>query len=184
MKTIPLTKGRFALVDDLDYPWLSKLKWCFSSDGYAVNFYADEYGKRHRQSMHRMIMAHTRSDPLPHHIQVDHINRDRTDNRRCNLRYATRTENQANKDKQKNNQSGYKGVSWHKTKWEARIKYGDKKLYLGRYDDPFTAALVYDCASCLLYTDFAGVNFTTIPTPAEVEQIVQERMAYLKAKAA
>jgi hypothetical protein len=182
MKSIPLTKGHFALVDDLDYPSLSKFKWCFSSDGYAVNFYADEYGKRHRRSMHRLIMA--RDAPLPRYLQVDHINRNRIDNRRSNLRYATRTQNQANKNKQKNNCSGYKGVSRHQTKWEARIKYRDKKLYLGRYDDPLTAALVYDCASRLLYGDFAGENFPAMPTPAEIDQIVRERLASRRSKAA
>jgi hypothetical protein len=182
MKTIPLTKGRSALVDDADYPWLSKFNWHCSSDGYATNYYTDEFGKRHRRSMHRMIMAH--GNPLPRHIQVDHINRNRTDNRRCNLRYATRTQNQANTGKQKNNRSGYKGVSWHKTKWEARIKYGAKKLYLGRYDNPLKAALVYDCASRLLYGDFAGVNFPDTPTPAEIEQIVQQRLASRRSKAA
>jgi hypothetical protein len=124
--------------------------------------------------MHRLIMAH--DDPLLRHIQVDHINRNRIDNQRSNLRYATRTQNQANKNKQKNNCSGYKGVSLHQTKWEARIKYGDKKLYLGRYLHPITAALIYDCASRLLYGDFAGVNFPNIPTPLEVDAVVRERL--------
>jgi hypothetical protein len=182
MKTIPLTKGRVALVDDLDYPWLSKLCWRYSSDGYAINTYTDEFGRRHRRSMHRMIMAH--GNPLPRHIQVDHINRNRTDNRRSNLRYATRTQNQANKNKQKNNQSGYKGVSRHQTKWEARIKYRDKKLYLGRYLHPITAALVYDCASRLLYGNFAGINFPNIPTLPEVDEVVRERLAQHLKKAA
>ena len=182
MKTIPLTKGRVALVDDIDYPWLSKLRWYYSSDGYATNTYLDEFGRRHRRGMHRMIMA--RGAPLPRSLQVDHINRDRIDNRRSNLRYATRTQNQANKNKPKNNKSGYKGVSWHKTKWEVRIKYGAKKLYLGLYDHPFTAALVYDCAARLLYGDFAGVNFPDRPIPAEIEQIVQQRLASRQSKAA
>jgi hypothetical protein len=175
MKSIPLTKGRTALVDDADYPWLSQLRWCFSSDGYAVNYYTDEHGQRHRRSMHRLIFARRRGDPLPRSLQVDHINRNRIDNRRHNLRYATRTQNQANKSKQKNNRSGYKGVSRHKTKWEVRIRYAGKKLYLGLYLDPVTAAEVYDGAARLLYGDFAGVNFPDRPTPAYIDQIVKAR---------
>ena len=134
--------------------------------------------------MHRLIMAHRRGSPLPRALQVDHINRDRTDNRRRNLRYATRTQNQANKHKPKNNKSGYKGVSRHQTKWEVRIKYGAKKLYLGLYDNPFTAAQVYDCAARLLYHDFAGVNFPDMTTPAAIQQIVDKRLAQHLKKAA
>ena len=60
MKSIPLTKGQFALVDDADFPWLSRLRWCYSSAGYAVNYYADEYGIYHKRSMHRMVMTQMR----------------------------------------------------------------------------------------------------------------------------
>jgi hypothetical protein len=57
MKLIPLTKGRFVLVDDLDYPWLSSFRWCYSSDDYAVNYYRDEDGRSRKRSMHRLLMA-------------------------------------------------------------------------------------------------------------------------------
>jgi hypothetical protein len=90
-------------------------------DRYAVSYYADEFGKCHRRGMHHMIMG--RGNPLLRHLQIDHISRERLDHRRSNMRFATRSQNQANKGKQCNNTSGHKGVSWHKTKWEARIKF-------------------------------------------------------------
>jgi hypothetical protein len=168
MKLIPLTKGRFALVDDSDYPWLSQLRWCYSSDGYAVNYYRDEYGIYHRRSMHRLIMARMLEQFVPPDLQVDHINHDRIDNQRNNLRLATRSQNQAYKKLQVSNSTGYKGVIWNRSKWEVRIRYQGRKLYLGRYDDPIQAALVYDGAARLLYQEFAGLNFPQRPTPFEL----------------
>lgn len=97
MKQISLTKGHVALVDDVDYPWLSNMRWCSSSDGYATNYYTDEHGRRHRRGMHRIIMAHMLSGPIPRNLTVDHIDRNRLNNTRSNLRLATRTQNQANK---------------------------------------------------------------------------------------
>lgn len=176
MKQIPLTKGRHALVDDSDYPWLSQLRWCYSSDGYAVNYYRDEYGSYHKRTMHRLVMAKKLEQIVPRDLQVDHINHHRIDNRRENLRLATRSQNQAYKKLQVNNTSGYKGVIWNRNKWEVRIRYQGRKLYLGRYDDPILAAFVYDGAARLLYQEFAGLNFPDHPTPLDIEQIVLQRL--------
>ncbi len=176
MKQIPLTKGCVALVDDLDYPWLSRLRWCYSSDGYAVNYYRDEYGSYHKRSMHRLVMAKMLEQIVPRDLQVDHINHNRIDNRRENLCLATRTQNQAYKKRQVNNTSGYKGVIWNRVKWEVRIRYQGRKLYLGRYDDPIQAALVYDSAARLLYQEFAGLNFQDRPTPPDIEWIVIQHL--------
>jgi len=176
MKTIPLTKGKIALVDDVDYRWLSQLRWCCSSGGYATNYYTDEHGGRHRRGMHRMIMTRMLGGPIPRNLTADHINRDRLDNRRRNLRLATRTQNQANKGLQINNSSGYKGVNWHAGKWETRITYQGKKLYLGRHISPVAAALVYDCAARLLYEEFAGCNFDS-PAPPHIEKFVRAKLA-------
>jgi hypothetical protein len=176
MKTISLTKGRIALVDDSDYLWLSSYRWCYSSDGYAVNYYWDAHGTKRKRTMHRLVMAEILGHPVPRELQVDHINHNRTDNRRENLRLATRSQNQAYKGLQINNTSGYKGVIWHQNAWEARIRYEGRKLYLGRYSDPIDAALVYDGAARVLYGDFAGVNFPHRPTPPEIEQILIEKL--------
>ncbi|MAS36289.1 MAG: hypothetical protein CL610_19955 [Anaerolineaceae bacterium] len=176
MKQIPLTKGQVALVDDADYLWLSGYRWCFSSDGYAVNYYWDETGTKRKRSMHRLLMAEILEHRVPRDLQVDHINHQRIDNRRENLRLATRSQNQAYKGLQVNNTSGYKGVVPNRRKYEVRIRYQGKRFYLGLYTDPVKAALVYDGAARLLYADFAGVNFPDRPTPPEIEQLVIQRL--------
>ena len=66
---------------------------------------------------------------------VDHINRDKLDNRKENLRTVTRTQNQLNKGRQKNNISGYEGVTWdkRKEKWVSRISVNRKQIFLGQF---------------------------------------------------
>lgn len=68
---------------------------------------------------------------------IDHINRQRADNRICNLRIATTTENLQNASIRTDNTSGQSGVSWHKVtkKWRARIQTGKKEIYIGLFND-------------------------------------------------
>ena len=70
--------------------------------------------------------------------QIDHINRVKDDNRLCNLREATQSENNWNVGKYKNNKSGLTGVSWHNStkKWQAQISVNGKLIYLGLFDTP------------------------------------------------
>ncbi len=83
--------------------------------------------------LHRMIMN------APFDIDVDHKHGSNTkhDNRKSNLRLATVSHNQMNKEIQSNNTSGYVGVSWHKKskKWRARINVNKKEIFLGEYSD-------------------------------------------------
>jgi hypothetical protein len=166
MPQIPLSQGYAALVDDEDYEWLSHYRWRYNSKGYAVH-YTRVNGERKTVFMHRLILD------APRGLQVDHINRDRLDNRRANLRFATRSQNQANKERQKNNTSGYKGVNWHAGRWAARIRVNRRRVHLGQYDDPETAALVYDAAARRFYQEFAGLNFPQRATPPEIEHLVE-----------
>mgnify|MGYP001062001530 CR=1 FL=1 len=167
---IPLTKGAVARVDPADYERLTQMgSWCLNSSGYAVH-YTKINGRRKTLLMHRLLMD------APRHLQVDHINRDKLDNRRENLRFATRSQNQANKNVGKNNTSRFKGVNQNKGKWEARIKYHGRRINLGRFTNRIKAALVYDVASLMLYRDFAGVNFPgRVPAPPMV-RYVQKRL--------
>jgi hypothetical protein len=126
--------------------------------------------------MHRMIIIRMLDHFDLGDLQVDHINHNRIDNQRENLRLATRSQNQAYKKLQVNNSTGYKGVIFHNGKWEVRIRYQGRKLYLGCYDDPIQAASVYDGAARLLYQDFAGLNFSDRPTLPDIEQIVIQRL--------
>jgi hypothetical protein len=103
--------------------------------------------------MHREIMGLANGDPM----QVDHIDPTQTlDNRRCNLRLATFTENQRNKRRQRNNTSGIKGVSRNKSgRFQVTIHVGGKNKYLGRYDSVAEAGRVYAEAAAKYYGEFA-----------------------------
>jgi hypothetical protein len=115
LKRIFLTKGYFTLIDNEDFDYLSQWKWHIDSKGYAVRTINDR-----KYSLARQILKLPKDDKL----EVDHINRVRLDNRKINLRIVTRSENLLNRGIQKNNNSGFKGVSWSKTanKWRTTFK--------------------------------------------------------------
>lgn len=133
MKKIKLTHNQFALVDNEDYDFLSQFNWHINKLGYAAS---QKDNKKYY--MHRLV------NKTPIGMDTDHINRDRLDNRKVNLRTATRTENAINRGKNKNNTSGFKGVSWNKgnNKWLAHIKVNYKLINLGTFRDIKDAVLV------------------------------------------
>ena len=153
MKTIELTQNKFALVDDGDYYFYSNWNWQYAN-GYAIRF--ERHGKTRKTIyLHREILN------SPMNLDVDHINRNRLDSRRGNLRIATRSNNMANSPKPKNNTSGYKGVVWRKRKekWEVKITYNYKKFYLGEFKCLEDAAKAYDKAAIINFGEFATLNF-------------------------
>ena len=90
---------------------------------------------------HRLAWAmHHWEDPGD--LQIDHINRVRTDNRIVNLRLVERSANQRNRGLQKNNTSGFTGVCWNhrRNAWEAKVTLGGKLNHLGYYSTPEAAA--------------------------------------------
>tara|TARA_R110000824_G_scaffold396554_1_gene598108 strand:- start:1212 stop:1535 length:324 start_codon:yes stop_codon:yes gene_type:complete len=104
--------------------------------------------------MQRFIMD------APKGMQVDHINRNPLDNRKSNLRICTNAENSYNTGPQKNNTSGYKGVSWRKDakKWTAYIGHAPKS-HLGYFDTPEEAAKARDAKAKELHGEYAHLNF-------------------------
>lgn len=134
MKLIPLTQGKFAQVDNEDYEKLSKYKWHFHT-GYAATT-----SKTIR--MHRLILNAKVGE------EVDHINRDKLDNRRGNLRICTRSENNHNMGLRRDNTSGYKGVNYFKLRkcWVARLQLGQKRYYLGGFATKTEAVLALEKA--------------------------------------
>lgn len=91
---------------------------------------------------------------------LDHINQIRDDNRWPNLRECTKSQNGANAEKNKNNTSGYKGVSWHKPtkKWLAKIRHKNKDFHLGCFKYPHEAAKAYNSKALELFGEFAYLN--------------------------
>lgn len=172
-RSILLTKGQFALVDADDYDLLMKVgRWCYSRSRYAVHYYTDELGRSKTLYMHRYLMERNIRGGISAGMQVDHRNNNRLDNRRSNLRLATRRENQAHKGQRKDSSSPFKGVTRNTGKWEARIKYGSQRINLGRFDKPEDAAWMYDAATRLLNKDFAGPNFSDHPRRAVFERVI------------
>lgn len=158
VEEIPLTQGKAAIVDAVDFEWLSQWKWCAYRDGktwYARRSGRSQDGKRITVSMHREIL-----DAHPG-VEVDHRNADGLDNRRVNLRLATKAENGRNRLTPINNTSGYKGVYWHERhrKWYAQITVEKKRAHLGHFDSAEDAARAYDKVAKEVYGDFANTNF-------------------------
>lgn len=93
--------------------------------------------------------------------EVDHINGNGQDNRACNLRLADHSQNLANRGRNANNTSGFKGVYWHRRarKWMAQIVVRGKVLYLGLHPDRYAAARAYDRAAIEHFGPFAARNF-------------------------
>lgn len=154
MKSIPLTHGKFAIVDDEDYEWLMQWKWQASEKGYATRTQWVGNGKQKRISMHRLI------NKTPDGLETDHINGNRLDNRKCNLRTCTNAENQQNRRKKEGTTSVYKGVHWNSKdkRWYALIKHDGKTTYLGSFKNEIDAATTYNKAASEIHGEFARIN--------------------------
>jgi hypothetical protein len=161
-----LTKGAVTSVDFDDYNILAQFKWCLSvtrknTQGYAVRYMNDGTSKGCLVSMHRQIMG------LP--VQgrervVDHINGNRLDNRRCNLRIGTTSQNLANIPKRKTSRQAYKGIQQRRSSgWIASITVAGKRTYLGYFATPEEAARAYDKAALALRGTFSKGNFGALP---------------------
>lgn len=158
MKQIPLTRGQLALVDDADFEAMSAFKWYATKIGntfYAVRVVTGENGKRKMIYMHRLIIG-AACDGL----QVDHADMNGLNNQRDNLRACTRSENQRNRSTDRNNTSGFKGVSWDKNrgKWRAYIRLNGKERHLGRFADAAEAYAARCAAAVELHGEFARMK--------------------------
>lgn len=148
---VPLTRGKFAVINSDDLELVMGFKWHITNLGYArTDFWKPQRGYIF---MHRLIM------PCPQGLQVDHINGDRLDNRRENLRICTQAQNVAARLKTKNQtHSKYKGIKRIRTKWSAVLRHRDKDIYLGMYDNELSAAKAYDAKALEIHGEFAKTN--------------------------
>lgn len=152
MKEILLTQSKVAIVDDEDYDYLMQWSWCYSG-GYA-NRYFHKKMKSKSISMHRAIMK------TPEGMETDHINHNKLDNRRRNLRICDRFQNRHNRPRQRNNTSGHKGVSWYKksNKWRVQITFHGKKIHVGVFVNIEDAAKAYQNKAKELFGEFANIT--------------------------
>ena|SRR3990167_393779 len=163
MKRIKLTQGKFALVDNEDFEFLQKWKWCAALDKKCKDFRA--MSNRHRwekvkpvtMRMARIIMNATKGE------MIDHINHNTLDNRRGNLRICTQIQNSRNSKIYKNNTTGYKGVSkctsltrYHKKDYfAAQIRFNKRLITLGYGTNKKSLAKLYKAASIKYFGEFA-----------------------------
>jgi hypothetical protein len=171
---ITITLGRKktpSFLDDVDAD-LSAIKW-FSIGGYAARINPD--ARPVRIMIHRIVMARIIGRELTNSEIVDHINRNSLDNRRGNLRLATRKTNGQNRAQNRNSRSTYKGVCWFKAgrNWRATISVDGKQYTVGYFDNIRDAVIAYNLAAKEYFGEFAYIN----PVPEAIPPVDAEETA-------
>ncbi len=155
---LPLTKGQSAIVDREDYERLAVFNWYATWSESAGTFYATRSihspaGREgSKMQMHRELLS------APPGVTVDHRNGDGLDNRRNNLRLATRSQNACNRAVFKNSTSGIKSVIFHKQnrRWRARIQIDGERISLGCFATKQEAQAAYISAAARIHGEFAN----------------------------
>lgn len=147
MKLLPLTMGKFAMVDDDDFEWLRHFKWCVCKPKKDSNiFYAGRRINGNVVRLHSVIMN------TPKGMMVDHINHDGLDCRKSNLRIATPSQNAMNK-------RNISGAYLHRRKsgnyWSSYIQVNYQNIYLGFYKSRDEAVSAYRDARIKYFGEFA-----------------------------
>lgn len=152
MKNLHLSTGERIIVDDDDFEEASRHVWHKCGLGYAGRTLNGR-----TVYMHRLIMNAKKGD------EIDHINRNKLDNRKSNLRFCNHSLNQANRPIHSKNTTGFLGVTWHKKarKYQTRIRISGRKTHLGLFEDIKEAARVYNEAAIKQFGEFAQLNETT-----------------------
>lgn len=150
MREIPLSNGGAAFVDDEDFDLIAAYRWRRNIGGYAVRS-TTQNGVNRTYSMHRVIFGAVSGQ------QVDHIDRNRLNNVRANLRLATASQNAINRVSA--SKTGYRGVQQDYRRFKAMIWAAGQFYLLGRFSNAIEAARAYDKAARQLHGDFAVLNF-------------------------
>jgi len=158
MKTIPLTRGFVANVDDVDFDWLNQYKWHVNTNNRKTHFYAVARIGTVMKKMHRLILGVEDSE-----VFVDHRDLNTLNNQRDNLRLATRSQNAANRKIRARAGVSYTGVYLNgfnpdgSFRWIAKCKKNGK-AHIETYDSEIKAALGYNEMASRLHGEFAKLN--------------------------
>ncbi len=151
-----LTNGGFTILDEADHKRFRRWNWQRHSKGYVSRCQSNgRAGTSQTFYLHREILG------APKGVQIDHINGNRLDNRRSNLRFANQFLNNGNMKMQERPKSApFKGVSLRKDtgKWAAYIKHAGRKITLGCFATPEEAAVAYNAAAQAQWGEFAHPN--------------------------
>lgn len=158
MKTIPLSQGFVATIDDDDYERVNAFRWSASkrrTTVYAQRKIKTPSGRWTSLLLHRFIM-----NVVHPKLYVDHADHDGLNCQKSNLRVCVPGENNGNQTP-KAGTSRYKGVSWDSERgmWRAQITVHGKIRFLGRYENEEDAAIIYDAAARSAFGQFALCNF-------------------------
>ena len=153
MREINLVNNKgVTMIDDEDYKLLSQYRWRISN-GYAVTHMVINK-KQVTKRMHRLIMNE------PRKFEIDHIDHNKLNNCKSNLRVVTHQQNMINVSNHKNSSSKYKGVGWRKdkNKWESRIKLNENRYFLGYFNSEINTARAYNIKAKELFGEYAHLN--------------------------
>lgn len=148
MKNIPVSNGKFVIVDDEDYDFLMQWRWNLCRMGYA-----------RRRTKEGTVLMHRVINKTPKGTLTDHIDGNKLNNMKSNLRNCNRSQNRSNAFKTKGEgESKYKGVGRSKNGWKAYIKINKKQKHLGNFKTEEDAATAYNLAAFLNFGEFARIN--------------------------
>jgi hypothetical protein len=158
MKEIKLTQGKFTQVDDDDYEYLNKFKWCAAFDG--TNWYAMKANntkeKNSSITLHRFLLGVIKG------LGIDHIDGNGLNNQRWNLRRCTHRQNSRNTATKKLCKSRYNGVTVTAyNNFMSRIGVDYKRIHLGTFKSENEAAIAYNNAAIKYFGEFARLNVIT-----------------------
>lgn len=148
-----IVNKNIVLIDDEDEAMFNQYTWWLARNGKTPALKTEIKGKN--LYFHRMILGIIDPDLL-----IDHINQNRLDNRKCNLRFADKSTNGMNRGTNKNNKSGYKGVSKYKRKkqWSAELMVKGVRYRIHKFKTPEEAALKYNELAIKYHGEFAVLN--------------------------
>ncbi len=147
---------------DADLPNLARilaLRWYVNSKGYVFAEVGPRTGRGRRTARLHQVVLGLEGRAVGRAGQVDHLNHDLLDNRRANLRPVTPSENTMNRRVGHTGTSRYRGVSHHRGRWRARLRYGHTAVSIGIFDTERDAALAYDVVAVFLLGVLAQPNF-------------------------